>query len=84
MARLSLFALAAALAVGVQAHEDPSTPEAVASYRSLQESAYHCAPQIAAYTAQRKRDVSLQNSLLEPAGLKGRRKGGGSFTSPIR
>lgn len=58
MARLSLFTLVALVAAGVQAHEEPSTPEAVAKYRHLQESAYHCAPQIAAYTAQRKRDVS--------------------------
>lgn len=34
----------------------PETPEEVAAFHARQESAYHCAPQVAAYTAQRKRN----------------------------
>lgn len=33
-----------------------STPEEVQAFRSLQASAYHCAPAVAAYTAERKRN----------------------------
>ncbi|KAI5477204.1 intradiol ring-cleavage dioxygenase, C-terminal domain containing protein [Pseudohyphozyma bogoriensis] len=49
-----LFA-ACSLASVATAHEEPSTPEEIAAYKTLQESVYHCAPKIKAYTEQRKR-----------------------------
>jgi hypothetical protein len=46
------------------AHSSPSTPEEAAAYKALQESSYHCAPVIAAYTAARKR--SWAQKILGP------------------
>ncbi|KAF8915663.1 Intradiol ring-cleavage dioxygenase [Mucidula mucida] len=37
------------------AHSKPTTPEEIDAQRALQVAAYHCAPAVAAYTAQRKR-----------------------------
>jgi len=41
--------------LAVQAHSEPKTAEEIASYQALQAQAYHCAPAVAAYEAQRKR-----------------------------
>lgn len=42
------------------AHDEPKTPEEVAHQIHLQESMYHCMPQIIKYNAARKAAVSLQ------------------------
>lgn len=39
----------------VHAHSEPKTPEDIAAYNALQAQAYHCAPAVAAYEAQRKK-----------------------------
>ncbi|KAF8329153.1 Intradiol ring-cleavage dioxygenase [Cantharellus anzutake] len=43
------------LARGVSAHPESKTPEQVKAYQDLQAAAYHCAPTIAKYTAERQR-----------------------------
>ncbi|KIY72247.1 aromatic compound dioxygenase [Cylindrobasidium torrendii FP15055 ss-10] len=53
----SMTALVFLLAAGSgAAHKSATTPEEIETQRALQAASYHCAPAVAAYTAQRKRD----------------------------
>lgn len=47
--------LTAPLSPPPSAHEEHKTPDQIAKFKAQQESAYHCAPAIAAQLAQRKR-----------------------------
>jgi len=48
-----------ALALSTYAHsEAPKTPEQLRVYQDLQAAAYHCAPAVAVYTAERQRDYA--------------------------
>lgn len=52
--------------LGANAHSTPKTPEQVKAYHDLQQAAYHCAPAVAAYTAERQR--SFAQKVLGGAG----------------
>ncbi|KAL8286217.1 hypothetical protein RQP46_004705 [Phenoliferia psychrophenolica] len=51
--------LAVASIAAVSAHDVPSTPEEIAHQLHLQESMYHCTPQIAKHLAERKRAAQV-------------------------
>lgn len=60
---LSTLALVLSVASGVHSHPDPEkpkTPEQYRVYQDLQAAAYHCAPAVAAYTAERKQAFAQQ------------------------
>ncbi|CAO1625181.1 unnamed protein product [Parajaminaea phylloscopi] len=67
--RVSHLAVACAAATAAFAH-GPETPEEVRAFHALQASAYHCAPAVAAYTAQRKRNWAQKVLGAAPLSMK--------------
>ncbi|GAA5863529.1 hypothetical protein JCM8547_007276 [Rhodosporidiobolus lusitaniae] len=66
--RLSAVVLAlSSLAVSVQAHDEPSTPQEVAEHQARQESIYHCLPKIREQVAARKAAVRSGMGALDAA-----------------
>lgn len=61
MITLSALIVALGAAVSSLAHQEgPATPEQIRVYSELQQAAYHCAPAVAAYTADRRRMFEQQ------------------------